>query len=295
MRARPRWLDPWHSRFAACRGPTLSHPNGGREERSIKSVSDSQSPLETPDPAIGETPSPVLQLGQDDEGTFEVDANVLATGRTCIIGASGSGKSYAVGVICEELCKSRVPFAIIDTEGEHSGLKEKYDAVCIGDEPSCDLQWSGLDSEHLGAQAPDLAPADPGPLRERRTEAEGLGPAFQHLQGGREEEDAIPDHRRGGGQVRTAERREGGDLQRDRKEREEARGRAHGLHPASLDGRQEHTQPVRKPAHREARDPERPAGGHPVLPGARDPEAAHGPPCPGSSTRWAGFRRCPGS
>src|ERR1700733_14713650 len=130
----------------------------GREERSIKSVSDSQSPLETPDPAIGETPSPVLQLGQDDEGTFEVDANVLATGRTCIIGASGSGKSYAVGVICEELCKSRVPFAIIDTEGEHSGLKEKYDAVCIGDEPSCDLQWSGLDLEHLGAQAPDLAP-----------------------------------------------------------------------------------------------------------------------------------------
>ena len=114
--------------------------------------------METPDPSIGETPSPVLQLGQDDEGTFEVDANVLATGRTCIIGASGSGKSYAVGVICEELCKSRVPFAIIDTEGEHSGLKEKYDAVCIGDEPSCDLQWSGLDLEHLGAQAPDLAP-----------------------------------------------------------------------------------------------------------------------------------------
>jgi uncharacterized protein len=114
--------------------------------------------LATPDPAIGETPSPVLQLGRDDEGTFVVDANVLATGRTCIIGASGSGKSYAVGVICEELCKSRVPFAIIDTEGEHSGLKEKYDAVCIGDEPSCDIQWSGLDLEHLGAQAPDLAP-----------------------------------------------------------------------------------------------------------------------------------------
>ncbi|MDA4113718.1 MAG: DUF87 domain-containing protein [Thaumarchaeota archaeon] len=114
--------------------------------------------MENPDPAIVETPSPVLRLGRDAEGTFEVDANVIATGRTCIIGASGSGKSYAVGVVCEELCKSGVPFAIIDTEGEHSGLKEKYDAVCIGDEPSCDLQWSGLDLDQLGAQAPDLAP-----------------------------------------------------------------------------------------------------------------------------------------
>jgi uncharacterized protein len=114
--------------------------------------------LETPDAAIGDAPPPVLQLGMDDEGIFQVDANVFATGRTCIIGASGSGKSYAVGVICEELCKSRVPFAIVDTEGEHSGLKEKYDAVWIGDEPACDLQWSGLDLGQLGAQAPDLAP-----------------------------------------------------------------------------------------------------------------------------------------
>ncbi|MDA4123574.1 MAG: DUF87 domain-containing protein [Thaumarchaeota archaeon] len=105
-----------------------------------------------------EVTSTILHLGRDDEGAFEVDANVVATGRTCVIGASGSGKSYAVGVICEELCKTGVPFAIIDTEGEYSGLKQKYDVIWVGDEQGCDLQWSGLDLGRLGTQAPDLAP-----------------------------------------------------------------------------------------------------------------------------------------
>src|SRR5580704_3682046 len=114
--------------------------------------------METHSPEGADVHEPVLYLGTEGGVPFEINANIVATGRTCVIGASGSGKSYTVGVICEELCKSGVPFAIIDTEGEHSGLKEKYDAVCIGDEPSCDLQWSGLDLEHLGAQAPDLAP-----------------------------------------------------------------------------------------------------------------------------------------
>lgn len=101
---------------------------------------------------------PLLYLGSAAGGPFEVNANVLATGRTCVIGASGSGKSYAVGVICEELCKSQVPFAIVDTEGEHSGLKEKYEVVLVGDDPACDLQWSSLDLGQLASQAPDIAP-----------------------------------------------------------------------------------------------------------------------------------------
>jgi uncharacterized protein len=114
--------------------------------------------LDAPGSAVEESPATVLRLGRDEEGTFEVDANVVATGRTCVIGASGSGKSYAVGVICEELCKGGVPFAIVDTEGEYSGLKQKYDVIWVGDEEGCDLQWSGLDLERLGNQAPDLAP-----------------------------------------------------------------------------------------------------------------------------------------
>lgn len=100
-----------------------------------------------------------LHLGRDQVGKeFKVDANVIATGRTCVIGASGSGKSYAVSVICEELCKCGVPFAIVDTEGEHSGLKQKFDVLVIGDDGECDIRWEGLDLEQLGTQAPDLAP-----------------------------------------------------------------------------------------------------------------------------------------
>ncbi len=86
---------------------------------------------------------------------FQVNPEVVATGRTCVIGSSGSGKSYAVGVICEELCKAKVPFVLIDLEGEYSGLKEKYDAIWVGEEEQCDLKWSNLDLALLAQYAPD--------------------------------------------------------------------------------------------------------------------------------------------
>jgi Helicase HerA, central domain len=114
--------------------------------------------MEASGPNRADAHEPLLYLGADGEKPFEVDANVLATGRTCVIGASGSGKSYAVGVICEELCKSQVPFAIVDTEGEYSGLKEKYELVLIGDDASCDARWASLDLGQLASQAPDIAP-----------------------------------------------------------------------------------------------------------------------------------------
>jgi hypothetical protein len=99
-----------------------------------------------------------LTLGFRGEEPFVVDTNMVVTGRTCVIGASGSGKSYAVAVICEELCKMKVPFAIIDTEGEYSGLKERYEAIWVGEGDRCDLNWNGLNPEDLGTQAPDVAP-----------------------------------------------------------------------------------------------------------------------------------------
>jgi DNA-binding Lrp family transcriptional regulator len=114
--------------------------------------------MEATGPVRTDAHEPVLHLGWDGNKPFEVNANILATGRTCVIGASGSGKSYAVGVICEELCKNQVPFAIVDTEGEHSGLKEKYEVILVGDDGACDLQWSTLDLGQLASQAPDIAP-----------------------------------------------------------------------------------------------------------------------------------------
>ncbi len=89
---------------------------------------------------------------------FSIDADALATGRTCVIGASGSGKSYAVGVVCEELAKASVPFAIVDTEGEYSGLKAKYDVSVIGDDESSDARWGSFDVKQLAQQAPNAAP-----------------------------------------------------------------------------------------------------------------------------------------
>ena len=109
-----------------------------------------------PGPAHGGPSS--LAIGSSSTGPFVIDANLVATGRTCVLGSSGSGKSYAVGVVCEELCRNDVPFAIIDTEGEHTGLKEKFETIWVGEDPGCDLSWEGLDVPDLARQAPDIAP-----------------------------------------------------------------------------------------------------------------------------------------
>lgn len=103
------------------------------------------------------TPTDFLEELERDEKPkpFQINAETLATGRTCVIASSGGGKSYTVGVICEELCKSKVPFVLIDIEGEYSGLKEKYDAVWVGDGEGCDLKWSNLNLALLSQYAMD--------------------------------------------------------------------------------------------------------------------------------------------
>lgn len=105
-----------------------------------------------------EREEPVLEIGAGPTGPFAVDAGLVVTGRTCVLGSSGSGKSYAVGVLCEELCRNHVPFAIVDTEGEHTGLKERFDALWVGEEPGCDLSWDNADLSDLARQAPDIDP-----------------------------------------------------------------------------------------------------------------------------------------
>ena len=59
-----------------------------------------------------------LHIGE----TFSVDPGYLVTERSAVIGQSGSGKSYLVSVICEELAASDLGFVVIDTEGEYAGL-----------------------------------------------------------------------------------------------------------------------------------------------------------------------------
>jgi len=71
---------------------------------------------------------------------FYVDAQELVTGRTAVIAQTGAGKSWTIGVICEQLCKNNIGFCIIDTEGEYFSLKEKFQLLWVGKGPACDVE-----------------------------------------------------------------------------------------------------------------------------------------------------------
>ena len=71
--------------------------------------------------------------------SFSISEQELLTGRCCIIGQSGSGKSFLVGVIAEELAMEHLPFAIIDTEGEYRSLKSMFDVLWVSDDAEADL------------------------------------------------------------------------------------------------------------------------------------------------------------
>jgi hypothetical protein len=93
-----------------------------------------------------------LELGTLEDGSiFTARPEVIVTGRSCVVGASGSGKSYAVGVICEALCSAGIPFLVVDTEGEYSGLKEKFEVILVSDEDGCDLKWDTFDPSSLAS------------------------------------------------------------------------------------------------------------------------------------------------
>ncbi len=73
--------------------------------------------------------------------------------------AAGAARVYTVGVICEELCKNKVPFVIVDIEGEYSGLKEKFEVIWVGDDEKSDLRWRNkFDLKLLAKRAPDCPP-----------------------------------------------------------------------------------------------------------------------------------------
>ncbi|HXQ49368.1 MAG TPA: DUF87 domain-containing protein [Thermoplasmata archaeon] len=105
------------------------------------------------------TEAPRLAIGTTDAGSpFSLPAQLLATGRACVLGASGSGKSYTVGVLCEELCKTDVPFCLIDLEGEYWGIKDRFEAIWVGDRDLCDARWGEVDLDRLVRAAPNAPP-----------------------------------------------------------------------------------------------------------------------------------------
>src|SRR3989344_8510339 len=73
-----------------------------------------------------------LVVGKSGNKEIYINAQELVTGRSCVIGQSGSGKSYLIGVICEKLLENNIAFCIIDTEGEYFSLKQKFEVLWVG-------------------------------------------------------------------------------------------------------------------------------------------------------------------
>ncbi len=64
------------------------------------------------------------------EGTdidIYLDLNKLLTKHIAVLAKSGSGKSYSVGVLLEEIMERNVPLLVIDPHGEYSSMKKAND------------------------------------------------------------------------------------------------------------------------------------------------------------------------
>jgi len=73
-----------------------------------------------------------LQIGLDSEGQpFGLPLDMV-TGTMGILGVKGSGKTWAAGVIEEEMAERGVPFCVVDPMGAHIGIKERYPVVVFG-------------------------------------------------------------------------------------------------------------------------------------------------------------------
>jgi len=68
-------------------------------------------------------PEESLSLGKLIGYPYEVYLLIKNFGRIFITGKSGSGKSYTMGVLCEELLKKGIPVVILDRHGEYGSLK----------------------------------------------------------------------------------------------------------------------------------------------------------------------------
>jgi hypothetical protein len=75
-----------------------------------------------------------ILIGTTDEGTaVKLDLNKLIDSRMLIEGNSGSGKSWLLRLLLERVA-GRIPFIVIDPEGEFASLREKVDCVLVGSE-----------------------------------------------------------------------------------------------------------------------------------------------------------------
>jgi len=74
---------------------------------------------------ISNPPEESVSIGNLIGYEFDVKLLVKNFGRIFITGKSGSGKSYTMGVLCEEFMKKGIPLVILDRHGEYGSLKVK--------------------------------------------------------------------------------------------------------------------------------------------------------------------------
>lgn len=72
-----------------------------------------------------------IVIGKGPKGNVEIDLDILLRTRLLIQGGSGSGKSFTVRRLVEQLF-GKVQIIVVDVEGEFSTLRETYDFVLVG-------------------------------------------------------------------------------------------------------------------------------------------------------------------
>lgn len=87
-------------------------------------------------------PSQSVSLGKLMGYPYDVNLLVKNFGRIFITGKSGSGKSYTMGVLCEEFLKKGIPVVILDRHGEYGSLKVASED--IDEKPASFQAKSGL-------------------------------------------------------------------------------------------------------------------------------------------------------
>ncbi len=92
-----------------------------------------------------------------------LDINKLLSRHICIIAKSGSGKSYTVGVLLEELLEKNIPVIVIDPHGEYSTLRfpndNKTDLEVM---PKFDIKPKGY-LKQIAEFSPDIS-SNPGAI-----------------------------------------------------------------------------------------------------------------------------------
>lgn len=104
----------------------------------------------------------VIKLESSEKGAYlgklegrdipiELDLKKLLTKHIAVLAKSGSGKSYTVGVLLEEIMEKKVPLLIIDPHGEYSSLKFPNDnAEELASMPYFDVKAKGYTITEYG-------------------------------------------------------------------------------------------------------------------------------------------------